>query len=270
MMKSRLIAIGIVSVIGGVAGVRAAQAPATPSFEVASIKPNKAGPPQSLGPDPPGRVVLPYVTVSTLVGFAYRVRDAQVVGAPGWAQSEPFDIEATTGGPARPAQISLMMQTLLAERFNLKVHHETRDLPVLELTTARSDKKLGPRLAPATAEDTACSGGRAPTPIFPGGPEVEPCGGGFTATGIYQRGTTMDRFARLWLETSLRVGPTVVNRTGLDGPFNVWLDWGPDGNARDTGTIITLLLDQLGLKLASSKAPTDVVVIDHAEHPTPD
>jgi uncharacterized protein (TIGR03435 family) len=163
-----------------------------------------------------------------------------------------------------------MMQRLLAERFNLKMHHETRDLPVLELTTARIDKKLGPHLTQATTEDTDCRAGGAPKPLFPGGPEAEPCGGGFAATGIYQRGTTMDQFARMWLETSLRVGRTVVNRTGLDGPFNMWLDWGPDGNARDTGTIITLLLDQLGLKLASAKAPTDVVVIDHVERPTPD
>src|SRR5579862_5159645 len=126
MMKSRLIAIGIVAVIcGGVAIVRAAQAPATPSFEVASIKPNKSGPPQSLGPDPPGRVMWPYVNVSTLVSFAYRVREAQVVGAPGWAESEYFDIEATTGGRVPPARSALMLQSLLAERFNLKVHHET-------------------------------------------------------------------------------------------------------------------------------------------------
>lgn len=168
------------------------------------------------------------------------------------------------------AQRALMMQRLLAERFNLKVHHETRDLPVLELTTARSDKKLGPHLAPATAEDADCSARGAPKPIFPGGPDAAACGGGFTVTGIYQRGTTMDQFAQTWLELSLRVGPTVVNRTGLDGPFNMWLDWGPDGNARDTASIITALLDQLGLKLTSTKAPIDVVVIDHVEHPTAD
>lgn len=78
MAKLRLLAaIGIAAVVPGFVGVPDAQTPASPAFEVASIKPNKLGPPRSVGPDPPGRVVLPHVTVSTLVSLAYRVRDAR-------------------------------------------------------------------------------------------------------------------------------------------------------------------------------------------------
>jgi uncharacterized protein (TIGR03435 family) len=100
MMTSRVLnAVGIVAVVGAIAGVHAAQTPESPAFEVASIKPNKSGPPRSIGPDPPGRVSWPYMNVSTLVGLAYRVREAQVVGAPGWAESERFDIEATHSTP---------------------------------------------------------------------------------------------------------------------------------------------------------------------------
>jgi uncharacterized protein (TIGR03435 family) len=101
MQLRALKAVVFVAVVGGVAGVLSAQTAQGPAFEVASIKPNKSGPPRSLGPDPPGRVVLPFVTVSTLVSLAYRVRDAQVVGAPGWAESEPFDSKPRPGARCR-------------------------------------------------------------------------------------------------------------------------------------------------------------------------
>jgi uncharacterized protein (TIGR03435 family) len=248
-----------------------AQSDAKPlAFEVASIKMNTSGPSLSGGPDPVGRFTARYSTLSMLVARAFSIREAQVEGGQGWSRSDRFDIMATTGGPATSAQRALMLQRLLAERFNLQVHHETRTLPVLELVVARSDRKLGPRLVPASDEDADCNTRGVPKPVFPGGVLVPTCGASMSLTGISVRGETMDRFAQIYLETSLHLGPTVVNHTGLDGAFNLSLEWGNDGKVPEIGTIITALMDQLGLKLTSTKAPIDVVVIDHVEHPTAD
>ncbi len=282
MLKSHLLgAVGIVAVVG-IAGLRAAQVPDKVSFEVASIKLNKSGPLRSGGPAPAGRFTATYATLSQLVENAYGLRDAQVIGGPSWIRSDRFDVAATMTGNPTSEQQRIMLENLLADRFSLSVHHETRDLTELTLVAARRDKKLGPRLQPASAKDAECSVRGEPAAVLPNGPLVPNCGmllGLQGSVGVWVRGLSMDRFARI-LESSLPDRPIVINRTGLDGAFNLGLEWTdermprPDGtpssSPADVPSIFTAIQEQLGLKLISTKGPVDVVVIDHVERPTED
>src|SRR3954471_4591586 len=135
-----------------------AQAPAgPPQFEVASVKPNKSGGgPMRIGFQPGGRFVATNVPVRDLISIAYGqpepLPNFQIIGGPGWMTSDRFDIAAkaegdpqpTAAGP--PTQMFLMIRSLLADRFKLVAHEETRDQPVYFLRIDRSDGKLGPQL----------------------------------------------------------------------------------------------------------------------------
>jgi uncharacterized protein (TIGR03435 family) len=232
----------------------------------------------------------------SLIAIAYGeprpLPNFQIAGGPDWIDSDRFDVEAKTQGnfPETQAEAGFstsgesMLQALLAERFNLAVHKETRPLPVYALVAARSDRKPGPQLRSSSGAD--CS--KAPT----GGPPTAPdpnalprCGlfqfvGGTAANVRHARGRfmTLDQLAKS-LETS--VGRIVLNQTALDGHFSFDLEFTPGSPAgaspdpalaaNDSGTpIFTALQEQLGLKLESTRSPIDVIVVDRADHPTPD
>jgi uncharacterized protein (TIGR03435 family) len=287
MLKARLLAaVGIMAVVASsLAGVLTAQTPAKPlAFEVASIKPNKSGGRGAAGGmHPGGRFVVTNATVFRMIANAYRVRDSQVLAGPNWINSDHFDIVAKTNGSPTADQRALMFQSLLADRFGLALHHETRELTEFTLVMARNDKKLGPRLHPASAVDTDCTGAAAAGLIIDpvsGLPLVRPCGLQFTPGRFTARGMTMDELAST-LAGRGGLSFFVENKTGLSGKFNVDLEWaenptpssssadGPSAPA-DRPSIFTAVQEQLGLKLQSTKGPVDVLVIDHVEHPTED
>jgi uncharacterized protein (TIGR03435 family) len=169
-----------------------------------------------------------------------------------------------------------MLQTLLTERFRLAVYRETKTMPMWALVLVRRDGRLGPQLHP-TAPDCAAwlAGGRrgAPPPVLK---DDVPCGSGtVNASTIRNSAITLSRFASL---LSPRVERPVQDRTGLTGGYHLDLQWRPDHQGPlDAGlptdslptSIFTALQEQLGLKLESIKGSTDIVVVDHAEHPTP-
>jgi uncharacterized protein (TIGR03435 family) len=283
MVKSRLLAaVGIVALAGSIAGVLAAQAPDSPAFEVASIKLNKSGPPRSGKPDSPGRFTATFATLSGLIQNAYRVHEAQVIGGPSWMRSDRYDVAAIGLVNATVEQRMAMWQKLLAERFALEVHHETRILPAANLVMARSDRKFGPHLQRATDADADCTS-KSPSDVSNGKP---PCSQQFSIGRFSARGITMERLAQT-LVLSLRASPFVFDETQLAGAFNIdLLEWRPDGVSPepppdrgpntppwpsvDAPSIYTALQDQLGLKLEFIKGPVDVLVIDHLEHPSED
>jgi uncharacterized protein (TIGR03435 family) len=156
MLKARLL--GAVGIVAVAVGVLMAQTPASPTFEVASIKLNKSGGRGAAGGmQPGGRFVVINATVFRVIANAYRVRDSQIAGGPSWINSDHFDIVAKANGSPTADQRALMLQSLLAERFSLTLHHETRELTEFTLVMARSDKKLGPRLHPASPADADCT-----------------------------------------------------------------------------------------------------------------
>ena len=294
-MRSHLVA-GAVIAASITAG---AQAPdKLPTFEAATIKPtdpNAQG--QFFRRQPGGRFSTSNMPVRELVRFAYGVQDFQLDGVPAWASTERYDITAKAEGdppPMPPGSASdpmiLMFRSLLEERFQLKVHRETRELPVYALTRLRADR-LGPNLEPSTldcqaivtaAQTAARAGGAPPQPPPPDEKGRPPCGirGGFGVLAgngfpIAQLVNTLAQIVRR----------TVVDRTGLTGPWAFDMKFAMDPNQLpfapppgtqlppidpDAPSIYTALEEQLGLKLESTRGPVDMVIVDRLERPTPD
>jgi uncharacterized protein (TIGR03435 family) len=258
---------------------------ATPAFEAASIRPNKSGSSiLGIAPQPGGRFMATNVTVGLLIRNAYQLPRFRVSEGPDWIESDRFDVVATAGYDAPQSQLRLMVQTLLAERFKLKVHTQTREQPVYELVMARRDGRLGPNLR-RTEHD--CTGEDWPN-LLPASITTR-CGLIGAASDVEIRsgrsrfallGTSMEGFAR-FLQGPVR--RYVFDRTGLDGYFNGEFDFTveidppppppglPDPYDRTNfQTIFTVLPEQLGLKLEPTTGPVDVLVIDSVERPTPD
>ncbi len=157
MLKSRLLgAVGIVAVVGG---VLMAQTPASPAFEVASVKPNVVDRMPSLGALPGGHVTGVNQSLLDLITFAYSLEDYQIAQGPDWINSSRYNIEATIGsshldasGHVTTSDFKGMLRTLLMDRFKLAAHTERRELPVFALSMARSDRRLGTQLRTSGAD----------------------------------------------------------------------------------------------------------------------
>ena len=295
LSASRLWSICIVSVLGCTAGTASAQAPANPTFEVASIKPNKSGTNQrQYNVEPNGRFTAINVPLADLVRFAYAERGPDGILSPlppnrmsaaaTWAggaralQSDKFDVIATTDPGASQEQVFLMLRALLAERFKLVVHRDTRDLPIYALVIARKDGRLGPRLRPSNV-DCAAVPNDTPAASPAGAFVAEPCKGLRNVPGkATGRAVTIATLARLmsgWVDDHR----PVEDRTGLAGNFDIDLDWTPDrpppadapalpATDSNGAGLFTALQEQLGLKVESRKNSIDMLVVDHAEPPT--
>jgi uncharacterized protein (TIGR03435 family) len=287
--------------------IAARQAPpaatqAQPQFEVASIKPNKSGDGRvMLGVQPGGRFTATNVTLRLLIRNAYQLQDFQITGGPSWLTEDHFDIVAKAeagdgmGDPFRaeqngqPSRGQLMMRALLADRFKLVVHNETKEMPIYALILARSDGKLGPQLKPSEvdcAAQMAAGRGRGrglpppPDPRQAGGPPQ--CGIRIGPGNMAVGGSQMSRVAD---SLAIFAGRLVFDKSGLTGNYDFTLTWtpdqmanrppgappGPDGAAPvdpNGPSLFTAVQEQLGLKLDSQRGPVTVLVIDRAEHPT--
>jgi uncharacterized protein (TIGR03435 family) len=269
----------IACMVGSVAHQPSAQTPLSPSFEVASVKPNRSGDVrQEFSVSPDGSYRLTNGTARMVIRQAYRVQDFQIVDAPPWTDIDRFDVTARAPGGAGAAAIPDMLQGLLRERFGLRVHRAKRDMPQYVLVVRRRDGVLGPGLrrtpAVALAECAAQPG------VAPKRSDGRPCGIGITGGTITAGNATLGQLLGL---PSPLVGRTAINKTQLEGAFDFELTWTLDQFA-DTRTTVsseravdpngpslfTALQEQLGLKLESKKGPVDVLVIDHVEHPTED
>ena len=295
------VAIGLALIAGalGTAGVLAQSREASEDvkFEVASVRPNTSGNPgQRVEMQPGGRYTVINMPLRNLIINAYGLQANQLLGAPDWI-AERFDITAKAdeelGPPASqegPSRLQLMMRSLLAERFKLSVHRESRDLPIYHLVLARNDRKLGPELTPSSIDcrtiiDARKAQGLRPEPPKPG--ERPQCGAWWGFGELTAGGQPLHELISLLSATVQR---NVVDRTRLSGNFDIHLKWTPDqlpprppglpadqpvrmnGVAIDPNgpSIFTALQEQLGLKLDAQRGPVDVLVIDRVERPTPD
>lgn len=250
------------------------------AFDVASVKPNVSGDLRvTMQAMPGGRFMVTNAALRTLIREAYALQGSQLSGGPGWIDSDRFDIVAKSERNPTPLQMRMMLRALLAERFKLSVHTETRELPLYALVLARTDGKLGPHLRPT---GTDCS--QAPewlgTGPPPRGPEA-PCRSAGPGSGgaMRFRGISLDAFA-MFLATPVR--RPVIDRTGLSGDFDIELDMTaelgppppppglPDAVDRSSAvSIFTIVQEQLGLRLDARREPVDVLVIDRVERPVP-
>jgi uncharacterized protein (TIGR03435 family) len=262
------------------------QPAARPKFEVAAIKPSLERRFISIRPLP-GRLTA-NSPVRVLMQNAYTVQPFQIIGGPDWMGSDYYEIDAKPPGEASRAQMFLMLQSLLEDRFQLKIHRETKELPVYQLTTSRGGAKLaspkeGSCVPPVTGLVTDLRPGGRVQPPNPGQPPAAPCGAVnvmLAPAGARMMGgnVAMAEFTRV-LSTAL--GRTVIDKTGFTAHFDVQLNFVPDETtaalpspppgAQPDGnnpSILVALQEQLGLRLESAKGPVDVIVVDGVERPT--
>jgi uncharacterized protein (TIGR03435 family) len=224
-----------------------------PAFEVASIKPSKAEPGSSSGiNEDKGRISAHYVTLRRCIRGAYNVPENQVLGGPKWIDDERYDIEAKAAGPAGGHELMIMLQSLLAERFNLVFHRETRPMSGYALILGKSGLKAQHSAAGAPSRGSSRRG------------------------AIDAQAYTM---AQLAMKLTEAVHLPVADLTSTEGTFDFKLQWTDDAQAKppspgdkpgttaaDAGpSIFAALQEQLGLKLESRKVPTEVLVIDRAD-----
>jgi len=265
---------------------QAANAP-PPSFEVASIKPNRSGTNMVQLFMKPGEFSARAETVKEVIKFAYDIKsDNQLSRGPGWIDSEKYDIDAKEEDSVaeklqklpfeeQDKQVRSMVRSLLAVRFKLEVSHETKDLPVYALLVAKN----GPKLTETKVPPPAAGGASAPNKGFRGIRFTGP--GELSGTNI-NIGLLADV-----LSEDAELGRLVIDQTGLKGNYDWTLKWTPapgapvfkgaDGGQVPTDapppgssgpSIFTAIQEQLGLKLESSKGPVELLVIDHIERPT--
>ena len=229
-------------------------------FEVTSVLANKTGDMRvMMRVQPGGAWEATNVTLDSMIRLAYRIQESQLVGGPAWIYSDRFDIVAKSPQGAPGPEFALRMQSLLAERFNLKLHRETRELPVYALVI---DGTPGPRLTPSPIDCEAWARGRIgqpPTPLQPG--ERPTCGTTATPGRLTGGSITMSQLAQTLSRYTQRM---VLDQTGLTSGFDYDLEFATDPAG---GSIFTALPQQLGLRLDSRRAPVDVLVIDSAAQP---
>ena len=270
----------------------------SPTFEVASIKPNAGGGGRIGMGGSPGRVNMTGMNVRRLMTQAYEIHDSQIIGGPDWLGTQGYDIDATLAGTPSPEQRRMMMKTLLRDRFKLTFHTEKRDLPLYALIVQRSDGRLGPGLKRIPDDDCpppgSNRGARAGGPPPPASSPFDPnaaaaCGSIVFGPGrLLAHGVPIDMLARTLgtMPAITSFNRPVTNLTKLEGfydfDFRFMPEFGRGGppppgspaaapNAITPGdepALFTALQEQLGLKLNPQRATLDVLVIDAIERPT--
>jgi bla regulator protein blaR1 len=227
-------------------------------FEVASVKPAAPGSPGGGAYLllPGGSFVGRNLPVRRLVMEAYGVGSFQISGGPGWIDSERYDIEAKAEGLAKPDQLSVVMQALLADRFKLEVHRETKDLPIYAVIVGKQGAKIHLSVQTSSGKQ------------------------GFASRTRIAGDFSMADFAKILAPLLSR---SVIDRTGLDGTYELNLQWTPligqDGPVPGVDNtelpadaneppIFSAIQEQLGLQLKSQRGPVDIIIIERVKKPS--
>ena len=249
---------GVLTLVGGLAiaagvlqrvNAQTAPAAATSGFEVASIRPH-VGEDDHQETDllPGGRYVGTNATVRKLLRLAFGVEDEQILGAPGWIDKERYDIEAKTGATARlePPEFQRDLLALLADRFQFRFHHETRERTVYWLVVPKGGAKL--KEAAATEEFSMSTNANGTRKVLKA-----------TAISMQQLAGALSR----------QTHREVEDHTGLAGRFDVELEWDDSSEAdAQMPSVFIAVQEQLGLKLNAAKGQVGVIVVDHVERPS--
>ena len=273
------------------------------AFDVASVKPNKSGnSPTSNFPLGPGDIYAPNggffsatnQPLITYLYFAYRIMSNQgrylFPQLPEWVTTEKFDIQARAEGNPGKAEMRLMMRSLLADRFKLAVHYETRQVPLFAIVLVKPGK-TGPQLQ-LHPHDTSCPTTPSPQPIK-APQQLQTVAGGFPVlcNGLFPlpasergrmrvggRNVTIGFIADT-MSGMADLGRAMFDKTGINDTVDFVLEWAPERrNSPQPGaasppdapsgpTFQQALREQLGLKLESEKGPLEIIVVDHVEHP---
>ena len=217
----------------------------TQTFEVTSIKPNLSSSFSSTENSSHGRLTATNISAQDLIRFAFHVRDFQIVGGPGWMSSDHWDISAKTDPSVETdEQFQPPLQALLADRFQLRFHHETRQFSVYSLVVAKN----GPKLVAHKGEGVFSSSSS----------------GHNGKIRLEQSKATAKNIADA-LTRNLR--EPVIDKTGLTGEYDFAIEWSADQTDTAEASIFTAV-QELGLRLEATKTPIDVIVIDSIEKPS--
>ena len=223
------------------------------SFDAASIKPSKASNDSSSWNSRLGYMVMRNQTLNACIRIAYGLKVDQITGGPKWLDSDRFDIEARAVGPAKDPELLAMLQTLLAERFQLKFHRGTKLVSGYALVVGKKGLKIHP--------------------VGASGPQRMNWGKG----QVLAERVSMPKFAEA---LARMLGSPVEDKTGISAEFSFKFDWSPESArpAAEPGTglpeapagrsLFTAIQEELGLTLSRTKAPIEVFMIDSAEKPT--
>ena len=200
---------------------------------------------------PGGRFEAHATSVKFLIEWAYDILPSQHSSGPGWMETERYDIVAKAPGNPTDDDMKLMVRGLLADRFKLKFHHESREAPVLILAPGKGAPKLFP---PQEGEKHAL--------------KIVPKTDDDRKVVSYRVVATRFSFAQLNQTFARQLERVIVNQTGLEGDFDFTLDFTPDENTPnplDPSLVLSAMRDQLGLTLKTQKAPVDFLAIDSVE-----
>jgi uncharacterized protein (TIGR03435 family) len=235
---------------------------ANPDVEVATIKPHQPGNEQMAFSTHGGTLLIKNLTLGFMMSFAYDLPVQQIMSKPSWMDTDKWDIEAKADKPGElnPSQTKLMMQKLCTERFGLQVHEEKRKMAAFVLSVSKD----GPKMTKIT--DASSAPGQT---LYPSGVII---GKSLTIASLAE---TLGHYV---------FNKLVVDKTGLDGRWDFTLKWTPDDtqfpdapesmrrpadDANAWPPLFTAIQEQLGLKLEGQKADVKVLVVDHADHPSP-
>jgi len=229
--------------------VMSGQSPSLLRFEVTSVKPTPVDRQNLLRPDfctTGGRFSVAATPVMWSLSYAYQIRDYQIVGAPDWLNdfAYAYDIDGRPAEAVSNEDCRLMLQSLFRDRFGMSAHWETKDAPVYQLTVGKNGSKLHGR-GPVRINGSVQLTG-------PGKPQ-------------WPDGLTMPALAAILSNYTDR---PVVDRTGLDGPYGITLNFSrTDSDGQPS--IFTAVQEQLGLKLDAGRGPIQILTIDHIQKPDP-
>ena len=208
-----------------------------------------------------GRLAIRNTTLRMIVARLYGVDDRQLAGGPLWIDDEPFDIVATAGSQVSADELIRMARAMLADRFQLTLRSEMRQLPVYELTAARADRRLGSGIRKTAG---SCVGARSIG--------RSACASRVAPEAIAAAGTTISAFAARHLAPLL--DRLIIDRTGLAGRFDVVLRFGSDAEVTPgpvvvspASRLIAAVEAQLGLRLRATSGSVPVLVVDRVERP---
>ena len=251
----------------------------TKQTSAASIKPAANEPPVVNLQSSPDRFYRAIITLRNLINYAYDMRAFRIVGGPDWASSDRWEVSAKADTAVTPSEMARLVRRLLADRFALKTHLETRELPIYNLVLGRGDRRLGPRMKPAAIDCEPFFRRERRTQDSPVDPAtgVPRCATSFRispgVTTARYNGTPTSRLATF---LSTEAGRWIEDRTELSGSYDIELTYQsdamllPGAAPKEAPALFTALQEQLGLKLEPSRGPVEVLVIDSVERPTPD
>ncbi len=218
------------------------------TFEVATVKPSAPGQPNGIVRAMPGNqeYMARNAPLNLMMSVAYTVTNRQLTGGPDWVGTARWDLNAKADKPYPIEQLRIMLRQVLEERFRLKLRRETREMPVYELVV----EKGGPKMPKHDPNDI----------------DHPPMGPGPNGRGMSGRNLAMNYLA---ISLSRVLDRNVVDKTGLDGAWDVVLDFVRDNDPNQDGpSVFTAVREQLGLRLVAAKGPVEHIVIEGAERPS--